>query len=156
MTADFPQGGGSGGAAFVRTATRTLETHGPGFSDLSPHLLGWLREIGADTGLVTLYLRHTSASLAIQENADPDVQRDLISALERLAPEDVSYRHRREGADDMPAHIKALLTATHLSIPVAEGRLLLGTWQSPDLVEPRRAPHEREVVMTFLGTLRRP
>lgn len=144
---------GSQGAAFVRTTALVFETHGPGFTDLSPGLHGWLREIGADTGLVTLYLRHTSASLTIQENADPDVQRDLVSALARLAPEDMPYRHRKEGSDDMPAHIKAMLTATHLSIPVADGRSLLGTWQSPYLVEHRREPHRREVVMTFLGTL---
>jgi secondary thiamine-phosphate synthase enzyme len=154
MTTDFSRGG-AGGAAFVRTTTLTLETSGPGFSDLSVQLEDWLREIGAETGLATLYLRHTSASLTIQENAEPDVQRDLVSALERLAPEDLPYRHCREGADDMPAQIKALLTATHLSIPVAEGRPLLGTWQSPYLVEHRRAPRSRELVMTFLGTLQR-
>lgn len=155
MPGTASQGSGSGGAAFVRTTALTLETRGPGFTDLSSHLHGWLREIGADTGLVTLYLRHTSASLTIQENADPDVQRDLVSALERLAPEDMPYRHRKEGADDMPAHIKAMLTATHLSIPVADGQPLFGTWQSPYLVEHRREPHRREVVMIFLGTLQR-
>ena len=140
----------------IASATLHVDTPGVGFVEITENAVSFVKQAGAGEGVLLIYLRHTSASLTIQENADPDVQRDLISALERLAPEDVPYRHRREGADDMPAHIKALLTATHLSIPVAEGRLLLGTWQSPYLVEHRRAPHEREVVMTFLGTLRRP
>ncbi len=104
------------------------------------------------TGLLTVFIRHTSASLLIQENADPDVQTDLETFLERLAPEDPArYRHTTEGPDDMPAHIRAALTQTHLSIPVADSRMLLGTWQGIYLFEHRRAPQMREVVLHLAG-----
>ena len=99
-----------------------------------------------------LFLRHTSASLTIQENADPDVLRDLAETLERLAPRAARYHHRLEGPDDMPAHIKSMLTATSLGVPVAAGKALLGTWQAIYLVEHRDRPRSREVVLHFLGT----
>ena len=112
----------------------------------------WLSRIGAADGLLTLFIRHTSASLLIQENADPDVHTDLIAALERLAPRGGGYVHDVEGPDDMPAHIKSALTATSLSIPVRTGRMLLGTWQGIYVVEHRDRPHRREVVLHYLGT----
>ena len=105
----------------------------------------------AASGLVTLFLRHTSASLTIQENADPDVLRDLVTALRRLAPADGGWRHTTEGPDDMPAHIKTMLTASSLQIPVIHGELMLGTWQAIYLVEHRARPHKREVVLQFVG-----
>ena len=103
------------------------------------------------SGVATLYLRHTSASLTIQENADPDVLGDLITALRRLAPADGGWRHTTEGPDDMPAHIKTMLTATSLQIPVIRGDLMLGTWQAVYLIEHRARPHKREIVMQFVG-----
>src|SRR4030095_14812788 len=113
----------------------------------------WLAENGARDGLLTLFIRHTSASLLIQENADPDVQTDLIEAFARLAPLDRPYVHDVEGPDDMPAHIKSALTAASLSIPVRAGRMVLGTWQGIYVVEHRDRPHRREVVLQYLGTL---
>ena len=101
-----------------------------------------------------VFLRHTSASLTIQENADPDVQTDLVSALDRLAPEDAPWVHDVEGPDDMPAHVKAMLTGVSLNVPVLQGRLALGTWQGIYLVEHRRRPHSREVVFQFIGSRR--
>ncbi len=104
------------------------------------------------TGLLTVFIRHTSASLLIQENADADVHTDLETFLERLAPEDPArYRHATEGPDDMPAHIRAALTQTHLSIPVADGHMLLGTWQGIYLFEHRRSPQTRDVVLHLAG-----
>ena len=100
---------------------------------------------------MTLFIRHTSASLTIQENADPSVLDDLTTALGRLAPENAGWSHDTEGPDDMPAHIKAMLTATSLQIPVLTGELALGTWQAIYLVEHRRRPHRREVVLQFIG-----
>ena len=114
----------------------------------------WLERISADDGLLTLFIRHTSASLLIQENADPDVQIDLIDALERLAPRDYGYVHTTEGSDDMPAHIKSALTATSLSVPVRSGSMVLGTWQGIYVVEHRDRPHHRQIVMHYLGTLK--
>ena len=128
------------------------DTAGPGFYDVTLEVDSWLRENRARDGLLTVFIRHTSASLVIQENADPDVQRDLEAFLDRLAPEDPArYRHRSEGPDDMPAHIKAALTQSQLSIPVAEGRLLLGTWQGIYLFEHRTKPHRREAVLHLVG-----
>lgn len=131
--------------------TITLSTRGPGFTDLTASVEDWLGQIGARAGLLTAYLRHTSASLTIQENADADVRRDLLDALERLAPRSHKYRHQTEGADDMPAHIKSALTATSIGIPVVEGRAAFGTWQALYLVEHRDAPHRREVILQFIG-----
>ena len=99
-----------------------------------------------------LFLRHTSASLTIQENADPDVQTDLVSALDRLAPQDAPWIHDVEGPDDMPAHVKAMLTGVSLQVPVTQGKLALGTWQGIYLIEHRRAPHSREIVLQFTGS----
>ncbi len=112
----------------------------------------WLAAIGATDGLLTLFIRHTSASLLIQENADPDVHIDLVNALERLAPKNIPYVHDIEGPDDMPAHIKSALTATSLSIPVHAGRVVLGTWQGIYVAEHRDRPHRREIVAHYLGT----
>ncbi len=100
-------------------------------------------------GAAHLFVPHTSASLLIQENADPDVQHDLMAYFDRLVPENAGYAHKAEGPDDMPAHIKSALTATSLTIPIAEGRLMLGVWQGVYLYEHRRAPHRRRVIVTF-------
>jgi secondary thiamine-phosphate synthase enzyme len=131
-----------------------IETAGQGFTDMTVKIADWLDESGAGTGLVTLFLRHTSASLTIQENADPDVLRDLNDALDRLAPEHAGYRHATEGPDDMPAHIKAMLTSVSLTVPVDRGAMLLGTWQGIYLVEHRATPHRRHVVLTYQGSAR--
>lgn len=132
--------------------TLSVETRGPGLTDQTAAIGSWLSRIGAQDGLLTLFIRHTSASLLIQENADPDVHTDLLEALERLAPRGHPYVHDVEGPDDMPAHIKAALTATSLSIPVKAGRMVLGTWQGIYVVEHRDRPHRREVVLQYLGT----
>jgi secondary thiamine-phosphate synthase enzyme len=131
-----------------------VETKGPGFTDLTQRIGAWLAAVGAADGLITVYTRHTSASLTIQENADPDVLRDLMDALERAAPRAGRYRHDAEGPDDMPAHIKTMLTSVSLGVPVLQGRALLGTWQAIYLIEHRDGPHAREVVLHFVGTLR--
>ena len=128
-----------------------LQTDGEGFVDITGETKAFVAETRAASGLVTLFLRHTSASLAIQENADPDVLRDLVTALRRLAPADGGWRHTTEGPDDMPAHIKTMLTATSLQIPVIHGELMLGTWQAIYLVEHRARPHKREIVLQFIG-----
>ena len=132
--------------------TLAIETHGPGFTDLTRQVTAWLASIAANDGLLTLFVRHTSASLTIQENADPDVLRDLAETLEKLAPRGARYHHSLEGADDMPAHIKSMLTATSLGVPVAAGKAVLGTWQAIYLVEHRDRPRSREIVLHFLGT----
>jgi secondary thiamine-phosphate synthase enzyme len=131
----------------------TITTPGRAMLDISRRVAEQLRSAGAKDGLVTLFVSHTSASLIIQENADPDVRHDLLLALDRLAPEDAGYVHTIEGPDDMPAHIKAALTATSLAIPVMDGRMLLGTWQGVYLVEHRARPHSREIVLHFAGSL---
>ncbi len=128
-----------------------IGTGGPGLTELTDMVAGWLAEIGAGDGAVTIFCRHTSASLTIQENADPDVARDLVTALDRLAPQQAGYRHASEGPDDMPAHIKAMLTGVSKEIPVLDGRMALGTWQGLFLVEHRRAPHQRRLVLRYLG-----
>lgn len=128
-----------------------IETPGKGFVEITPALKRWLQEIGADAGLLTLFIRHTSASLIIQENADPNVQRDLLDTLEILAPEDRPYLHSEEGPDDMPSHIKAMLNAVSLNIPVTDGVMTLGTWQGVFLLEHRAAPHRRKVALSFTG-----
>jgi len=129
----------------------TVQTRGTGFTDLSAEVAKFAREAGAREGAVTLFVRHTSASLTIQENADPTVLVDLTTALNRLAPENGGWRHDTEGPDDMPAHIKTMLTATSLQVPVLKGALALGTWQAIYLVEHRARPHRREVVLQFIG-----
>jgi secondary thiamine-phosphate synthase enzyme len=129
----------------------TVQTSGAGFVDLTPDVARFLREAGGREGAVTLFIRHTSASLTIQENADPSVLADLKTALGRLAPENAGWSHDTEGPDDMPAHIKTMLTATSLHIPVLKGELALGTWQAIYLIEHRARPHRREIVLQFLG-----
>ena len=129
----------------------TLRTHGPGLYEITPQLADWLAGLGVGDGVLTVFVRHTSASLLIQENADPDVQRDLLAWLRRLVPPstDPSMRwitHTAEGPDDMPAHIKAAHLPTSLQIPVIDGHMALGTWQGVYLVEHRDAPHTRQVV----------
>jgi len=129
----------------------TVQTSGRGFLDLTAEVAKFVKEARAFEGQVTLFIRHTSASLTIQENADSSVLRDLTTALDRLAPENAGWSHDTEGADDMPAHVKTMLTATSLQIPVIQSRLMLGTWQGIYLVEHRRLPHTREVVVQFAG-----
>jgi secondary thiamine-phosphate synthase enzyme len=129
----------------------SVQTSGAGFVDLTTEVAKFVREAGAREGAVTLFIRHTSASLTIQENADPSVLTDLMTALGRLAPEGAGWSHDTEGPDDMPAHIKTMLTATSLQVPVLAGELALGIWQAIYLVEHRRAPHRREVVLQFAG-----
>lgn len=129
-----------------------VATQGPGFTDVTADVAGWLEAVGAADGLLTLFIRHTSASLTIQENADPDVQADLVDALDGLAPQTRDWRHDTEGPDDMPAHVKAMVTATALSIPVMAGAMTLGTWQAIYLIEHRAAPHRREIVLHYAGT----
>jgi secondary thiamine-phosphate synthase enzyme len=123
-----------------------------GLVEITSEIATWLAGQTVRDGLLTLFLRHTSASLTIQENADPDVQRDLEAFLAKLVPEDPAlYRHQAEGPDDMPAHIKAALSQSHLSLPVEGGRLLLGTWQGIYLFEHRIRPHNREIALHLLG-----
>jgi secondary thiamine-phosphate synthase enzyme len=135
----------------VVTATLTVETRQEGFSEITADLARFLAEIGADDGALLLYLHHTSASLVIQENADPDVRTDLTTALRRLAPADAGWVHDTEGADDMPAHVKTMLTGVSLHVPVTGGKLGLGTWQGVYLAEHRARPHRREVTLQFIG-----
>jgi secondary thiamine-phosphate synthase enzyme len=129
----------------------TVPTSGPGFVDLTREVAQFVKDADAREGAVTLFIRHTSASLTIQENADPSVLDDLMTALDRLAPEDGGWTHDTEGPDDMPAHIKTMLTASSLHIPVLSGELALGTWQAIYLIEHRARPHRREIVLQFLG-----
>ena len=133
------------------TAELAVETRGEGFTEITSEAARFLRDAKAGDGALLLFLRHTSASLVIQENADPDVQRDLVTALRRLAPQDAGWVHDSEGPDDMPAHVKAMLSGISLQIPVAGGKMLLGTWQGIYLVEHRALPHTRKIVLQFLG-----
>jgi secondary thiamine-phosphate synthase enzyme len=129
-----------------------VATRGKGLVEFTPEVTKWVAAQKIDSGLLTLFCRHTSASLIIQENADPDVQKDLQTFFETVAPEDPGrYIHSTEGPDDMPAHIRAALTQVQLSIPVVSGRLALGTWQGIYLFEHRRAPHRREIALHLLG-----
>ena len=137
----------------IVSSVLTVQTQGAGFVDLTAEVAKFVNEAGAKEGAVTLFIRHTSASLTIQENADPSVLHDLTTALDRLAPEDAGWRHDTEGPDDMPAHVKTMLTATSLQIPVLEGQLALGTWQAIYLIEHRARAHRREVVLQFAGTV---
>lgn len=135
----------------IVTSLLTVQTPGRGFTDLTSEIAKFAKEARVREGAVTLFIRHTSASLTIQENADPSVLRDLTTALDRLAPEDAGWIHDTEGPDDMPAHIKTMLTATSLHIPVLNGELALGTWQAIYLIEHRARPHRREIVLQFSG-----
>ena len=139
-------------ATTIVSSLLTVQTSGAGFTDFTSEVAKFVAEADAREGVVTLFIRHTSASLTIQENADPLVLVDLTTALSRLAPENAGWRHDTEGADDMPAHIKTMLTATSLQVPVLGGALALGTWQGIYLVEHRARPHRREVVLQFIGS----
>ncbi|MDB5558158.1 MAG: secondary thiamine-phosphate synthase enzyme, partial [Enterovirga sp.] len=134
------------------TGRLVIETRGPGFTEITATLSRFVAESGMTHGLAALLCRHTSASLTIQENADPDVRTDLLSALDRFAPRTLRYVHDAEGADDMPAHIRTMLTDASLCVPVVAGRLALGTWQGIYLVEHRDRPHRREIAINLTGT----
>src|SRR5262249_1421377 len=136
----------------VTTATLVVETRGKAFSDITEDAERFVEESGAGEGVLFIYLRHTSASLVIQENADRDVQTDLTTAPDRMAPENAPWVHKVEGPDDMPAHVKTMLTGVSLHVPVNLGRLWLGTWQGIYLVEHRTQPHRRGVVLQFVGS----
>jgi secondary thiamine-phosphate synthase enzyme len=138
-------------ATTIVSSLLTVQTSGRGFVDLTAEIAKFVKDTGAREGAVTLFIRHTSASLTIQENADPSVLDDLTTALDRLAPEDAGWRHDTEGPDDMPAHVKTMLTASSLHIPVLRGELALGTWQAIYLIEHRSRPHRREIVLQFAG-----
>lgn len=129
----------------------TIATRGKGLVEFTAETSRWVARQGISTGLLTIFCRHTSASLLIQENADPDVRRDIAEYFEDIVPESRKYVHDTEGPDDMPAHIRTSLTGVQLSVPVANGRLLLGTWQGIYLFEHRRAPHHRQVVLHLVG-----
>ena len=132
--------------------TIAVDTRGRGLLEITPALERWVGTSGIATGLLTLFIRHTSASLVIQENAAAEVRGDLDRFMARLAPDgDPIFRHRDEGDDDMPAHVRSALTATQLAIPVADGRLVLGTWQGVYVWEHRVRPHRREVALHLLG-----
>jgi secondary thiamine-phosphate synthase enzyme len=131
-----------------------IETSGTGFTDLTRDVSAFVREAGAREGAVTLFIRHTSASLTIQENADPSVLADLTTALARLAPENARWTHDTEGPDDMPAHVKTMLTGASLQVPVLNGELALGTWQAIYLIEHRSRPHRREIVLQYIGDVK--
>ena len=138
----------------MRQAAGTLSvaTRGKGLYEFTGQVESWVAAQGLETGLLTLFLQHTSASLTVQENADPDVIADLNDFFERLVPEnDRRYRHTMEGSDDMPAHIRAALTMTQLSIPVRGGRPALGTWQGIYVFEHRARPHRRQVLLHLIG-----
>jgi secondary thiamine-phosphate synthase enzyme len=129
-----------------------FETRGRGLVEITRPVADWVAQSGVRDGLLTLFVRHTSASLVVQENADPDVRGDLDRFFARLVPDgDPLFRHQDEGPDDMPAHVRAALTAVHLSIPLADGRLVLGAWQGIYLWEHRTRAHRREVVLHLLG-----
>jgi len=132
-------------------ASLAVQTAGRGMTDITRAVAEFLRQAGAAEGVLTLFIRHTSASLTIQENADPDVQADLLDALDHLAPENFGWRHSSEGPDDMPAHVKAMLSEVSMGVPVAGGRMQLGTWQGIYLIEHRSRPHRREVLACFIG-----
>jgi secondary thiamine-phosphate synthase enzyme len=136
----------------IASSLLTVQTSGAGFVDLTREVAKFVADASAREGAVTLFIRHTSASLTIQENADPSVLDDLMTALDRLAPEDAGWSHDTEGPDDMPAHVKTMLTSTSLQIPVLNGKLALGTWQAVYLIEHRSRPHRREIVLQFVGS----
>lgn len=135
----------------VVSTTLTLTTRGEGFTNFTREVRQFLDEADGLSGTINLFIRHTSASLTIQENADPDVLTDLSTALRRLAPDNAGWIHATEGPDDMPAHIKSMLTSCSLQIPVIDGAMALGTWQGIYLIEHRARPHRREIVMQFIG-----
>jgi len=138
-------------ASIVASAELTIDTSGEGFTDITASVRRFAKECGAVEGSLSLFTRHTSASLTIQENADPDVLRDLTTALRQLAPRDFDWVHDAEGPDDMPAHIRTMLTGVSLQIPVIDGKLALGIWQGIYLIEHRARPHRRQIIVQFTG-----
>jgi secondary thiamine-phosphate synthase enzyme len=141
-------------ALSIATMTLAVETAGEGFVEITREAARFVADLGAREGALYLFIRHTSASLVIQENADPDVRTDLVTALRQLAPSDSSWVHDTEGPDDMPAHVKAMLNGSGLHVPVIDGALALGTWQGIYVAEHRARPHRREVVMQLVGSRR--
>jgi len=139
-------------AETIASAVLSVETSGEGFVEITREATRFLEKVCARDGALLLFLRHTSASLVIEENADPDVRTDLVTALNRLAPANAGWVHDTEGPDDMPAHIKSMLNGVCLHVPVSGGRLGLGTWQGIYVAEHRRAAHRREVALQFVGT----
>ena len=131
--------------------TLTFRTDGAGLHEITGEVAEWLQGTGIATGVLTLFCQHTSAGLLITENASPAVPRDLLRWLARSAPEGAGYEHADEGPDDMPAHIRAVITGNSLTLPVAQGRMLLGTWQGVFLAEHRSAPHQRRIVAHLTG-----
>lgn len=138
----------------VITAMLSVETAGEGFFEITRAVERFLDDSQVADGVLLLFIRHTSASLVIQENADPDVRTDLVAALQRVAPADAGWLHQVEGPDDMPAHIKSMLNGVTLHVPVIDGKPTLGTWQGIYVAEHRARPHRREVVMQFVGACR--
>ena len=135
-----------------RQHSLSVQAPNQGLLEITDQIAKWVAHESVTTGMLTVFIRHTSASILIQENADPDVLRDMENFFANLVPEDTSlYRHITEGADDMPAHIKGAMTQTSLSIPVSRGRMLLGTWQGIYLFEHRRTPRQREIVLHLDG-----
>ena len=132
-------------------STLSITTRGKGLTMISHPVCDWVRETGIQNGLLTLWCRHTSASLTVQENADPTVRQDISTFFDDLVPENRAYIHDDEGADDMPAHLRTMLTAIQITIPVMNGQPVLGTWQGLYLFEHRRRPHRREIVLHLLG-----
>lgn len=134
------------------TTILTVDTHGQGLIEITRPVVAWVRDQGMDEGLLTLFCRHTSASLIIQENAAPEVRTEILDYFARIAPEDArAYAHDDEGPDDMPAHLRAILTGVNLSVPLIGGRLALGTWQGIYLFEHRRAPYRRQIALHMAG-----
>ena len=131
-----------------------VETTGQGFTEITREAARFVTQTRAKDGALLLFIRHTSASLLIQENADPDVRTDLATALERLAPANAAWVHDVEGPDDMPAHVKTMLIGVSLHVPVIDGALGLGTWQGIYIAEHRARPHRREIVLQFIGSRR--
>ena len=140
--------------ALVASATLTVQTPGESFIEITRDVVSFLEEIEAEHGVLLAFIRHTSASLVIQENADPDVQTDLVTALRRIAPANAGWVHDTEGPDDMPAHIKAMVNGISLHVPVTGGKPALGTWQAIYVAEHRARPHRREVILSFIGSKR--
>jgi secondary thiamine-phosphate synthase enzyme len=139
-------------AETIATAVLTIKTDGEAFYEITSEVARFLKEIKARDGAIFIYLRHTSASLVIQENADADVRGDLMTALRRIAPANAGWKHEIEGPDDMPAHVKSMLNGVSLIVPVADGEMALGTWQGIYLAEHRAKPHRREAMLQFLGS----
>jgi secondary thiamine-phosphate synthase enzyme len=138
----------------IASATLIIETRGEGFLEITRDVAAFLQQAGARDGVALAYIRHTSASLVIQENADPDVQTDLVTALRKIAPANAGWVHDTEGPDDMPAHVKAMVNGVSLHVPVIGGKLALGTWQGIYVAEHRARPHRREVLLSFVGSRR--